>query len=343
MKIVHYVNQFFAGIGGEEKSDIGLEARAEAIGPGRLLAQKLGGASVVTLICGDTYAAEHLDGVTDELARLVAAEQPDAVVLGPAFNAGRYGLVCAALAAEIPARTRVPAITGLYEENAALALYRSRALIVRTGNSAASMAAAMDTIARIVPRLAAGVCIDDPDAEGLYGPGVRRSQVVERLAADRAVDVLLGLLAGEEMGTELAVPEFEPIAPPAPVADLGRAKVALVTEGGLVPHDNPDGLTTGWSERWASYPVEELVAHPEQFQAIHGGYDTAHVNRSPFRLVPADVVREMVDEGRIGELHDRYYVTAGMATPVRNARVMGAQIADELKQQGVDAVIFTAT
>jgi glycine reductase complex component B subunit gamma len=343
MKVLHYLNQFFAGIGGEEKADSGLEARAEAIGPGRLLVQKLGGASLVTVICGDNYAAEHLDAVTEEIVRLVAAEQPDAVVLGPAFNAGRYGLVCAALAAEIPTRTRVPAITGLYEENAALALYRGRALVVRTGNSAADMGAAMDTIARLLPRLAAGECIDDPAAEGLYGPGVRRGQVVERLAADRAVDMLLGLLAGEEVGTELAVPEFEPIAPPPPVPDLSRAKVALVTEGGLVPQDNPDGLTTGWSERWASYPVGELVAHPEQFQAIHGGYDTAHVNRSPYRLVPADVVRELVDAGRIGELHDRYYVTAGMATPVRNARMMGAQIADELKQQGVDAVIFTAT
>src|SRR5579875_2178846 len=176
MKIVHYLNQFFAGIGGEEKADVGLEARAEAIGPARLLAQKLGGASVVTVICGDNYAAEHLDAVTDELARLVAAEQPDAVVLGPAFNAGRYGLVCAALAAELPARTGVPAITGLYEENAALELYRSRALI-----------------ARRVPRLAAGECIEDPAAAGLYGSGGRRNQVVERPAADRAVDMLLGL------------------------------------------------------------------------------------------------------------------------------------------------------
>jgi glycine reductase len=343
MKIVHYLNQFFAGIGGEEKADVGLEARAEAVGPGRLLAQKLGGASVVTVICGDNYAAEHLDAVTEELVRLVAAEQPDAVVLGPAFNAGRYGLVCAALAAAIPARTGVPALTGLYEENAALELYRGRALIARAGKSAASMAAALETLARLVPRLAAGECIEDAAAAGLYGSGGRRNHVVERAAADRAVDMLLGLLAGEEAGTELAVPEFAPIAPPAPVPHLGRAKVALVTEGGLVPHDNPDGLTTGWSERWASYPVAELVGHPERFQAIHGGYDTEHVNRSPFRLVPADIVREMVAEGQIGALHDRYYVTAGMATPVRNARAMGAAIADELKQEGVDAVILTAT
>jgi glycine reductase len=151
------------------------------------------------------------------------------------------------------------------------------------------------------------------------------------------------LLEHKEAGTELALPAFEPVTPPEPLLDLAHAKIALVTEGGLVPQGNPDRLATGWSERWSSYPVADLVAHPEQFQAIHGGYDTTHVNRSPFRLVPADVVMDLVAEGRIGQVHDRYYVTAGMATPVENARRMGQEIAEQLKQDGVDAVILTAT
>ena len=37
MRVVHYLNQFFAGIGAEEQAGSGLEARAGALGPGKLL------------------------------------------------------------------------------------------------------------------------------------------------------------------------------------------------------------------------------------------------------------------------------------------------------------------
>ena len=36
-KIVHYINQFFAGIGGEEKADYKPEVREEALDQARLL------------------------------------------------------------------------------------------------------------------------------------------------------------------------------------------------------------------------------------------------------------------------------------------------------------------
>ena len=35
MRVVHYLNQFFGGIGGEEKAGVPLEARPGAVGPGR--------------------------------------------------------------------------------------------------------------------------------------------------------------------------------------------------------------------------------------------------------------------------------------------------------------------
>ena len=34
-KIVHYINQFFAGIGGEEKADYTPELREGVVGPGK--------------------------------------------------------------------------------------------------------------------------------------------------------------------------------------------------------------------------------------------------------------------------------------------------------------------
>jgi len=42
MRIVHYVNQFFGGLGGEEMAGTPLEVREGAVGPGKLLEQLLG-------------------------------------------------------------------------------------------------------------------------------------------------------------------------------------------------------------------------------------------------------------------------------------------------------------
>ncbi len=66
MRIVHYLNQFFGGLGGEEHAGIALEIRDGAVGPGKLLEQLLGSDCdiVTTLVCGDNYAVENQDAVT---------------------------------------------------------------------------------------------------------------------------------------------------------------------------------------------------------------------------------------------------------------------------------------
>ncbi len=55
IRIVHYINQFFAGIGGEEKGDVSLDHTDEPKGPGIGLMQFLGDdAEIVrTIWCGD--------------------------------------------------------------------------------------------------------------------------------------------------------------------------------------------------------------------------------------------------------------------------------------------------
>jgi glycine reductase len=347
MKVLHYLNQFFAGLGGEDQANVALGTRAGPVGPGvllnRLLQEQGFNVELTTVWCGDTYAAEHVADVVSEVTDLVQSERPDIVVLGPAFNAGRYGLVCGELASQIPLRTGVPALTGLHEESAAVGMFRSTAMIVRTGRSAVSMTSAMKAISALVPRLVEGVPIDDPEAEGLYGVERRRNRLESRTAADRAVDALLQLLGGVDVGTELALPDIESVPVPPPVADLSTATIALVTEGGLVPKGNPDRLSTSASERWGAYRLDELATGPSTFESIHGGYDTQFVNESPFRLVPIDVVSELVDEGRIGALHSKYYVTSGTATKVENCRRMGSEIAAVLHNEGIQAVILTGT
>ena len=42
IRVVHYLNQFFAQIGGEDKGDVGPTVKAGVIGAGRALQQALG-------------------------------------------------------------------------------------------------------------------------------------------------------------------------------------------------------------------------------------------------------------------------------------------------------------
>ena len=66
MRVVHYVNQFFGGLGGEESAGVEPRAQDGAVGPGRLLEQVLGPEAKIvrTVICGDNYAAENLEDLT---------------------------------------------------------------------------------------------------------------------------------------------------------------------------------------------------------------------------------------------------------------------------------------
>ena len=42
-RVIHYINQFFAGIGGEDKADVAPEVREGVVGPGMAFKAALGG------------------------------------------------------------------------------------------------------------------------------------------------------------------------------------------------------------------------------------------------------------------------------------------------------------
>ena len=81
----------------------------------------------------------------------------------------------------------------------------------------------------------------------------------------------------------------------------------------------------------------------DQFDAVHSGYDTAHANQDPHRLVPLDTLRELEQEGAIGKLHEFIHSTGGAHAAVENATRIGAGIANRLKAAGVNGVILTST
>src|SRR2546428_13930548 len=64
LRVVHYVNQFFGGIGGEDQAHVGVTAKAGPVGPGRALETALGdGARVeATLIGGGHFLPARGEG-----------------------------------------------------------------------------------------------------------------------------------------------------------------------------------------------------------------------------------------------------------------------------------------
>ncbi len=344
-RIVHYLNQFFAGIGAEDKADTPPGRREGAVGPGRLLQQALGERArvVATVYCGDNYVAEKPEAV-DEILALIAAERPDIVIAGPAFSAGRYGLACGAVTTGARERLGVTVVAGMHEDNAAAELYRTKIHIVRTQKSAVGMAEALPVMARLALDLAAGKTLGSPNDEGYLATGHRVFYEATRTASERAVDMLLHKLRGEPYATEWAVPRYSLVTPAPPLRDLAKATIALITTGGLVPRGNPDHLESGYATKWLRYSIKGASAlPPEQWQSIHGGFDTTLINIDPHRVVPLDVARELEREGVIGRLFDELFTTTGNTSVIPDIRRFAREMTEELKAAGVEGVILTST
>jgi glycine reductase complex component B subunit gamma len=341
VRAVHYLNQFFAGIGGEDEAETPPTRFDGPVGPGRGLAAALQRVEIAaTVACGDDYFAEHEDEALAELLELIRAEEPAVVIAGPAFGSGRYGYACARVV-RAAAAEGIPALAAMHEENPGVAA-AGRAVIVPTAVNVVGMRDALPRIAELAGRLAAGEELGPPDAEGYMARGLRRNVHHDNPGAERAIDLLLDKLAGETR-TEISGGR-DSVPPPAPVDDLSRSLVALVTEAGCVPQGNPDHLPSVRAGTWLRYSLGgESRLEPGRYECVHGGFDVALANEDPNRLVPLDTVSSLVEEGRIGRLHDSFYTTTGNGTPVARATGFGQEIAAELKEAGVEAVLLSGT
>jgi glycine reductase complex component B subunit gamma len=343
VRAVHYLNQFFAGLGGEEAAATAPTRLDGPVGPGRGLAAALEDVEIVaTLACGDDYFGEHEEKALEVLLGLLEAERPDVLVAGPAFGSGRYGYACARFSRMAVERHGIPALAGMHEENPGVATIEGKVLVVPTAVNVAGMRDALPRMAVLAAALASGRELGPPEEEGYLPRGFRRNRFDERPGAERAVDLLLAKLAGETR-SEVAA-GFDRVDPPAPVEDLSQALVALVTEAGCVPQGNPDRLPTIRAQGWLRYSLAgEASLRSGAYESVHGGFDVTLANEDPNRLVPLDTVRALEGEGVLGRIHDAFYTTTGNGTPVAASTRFGREIAAELSEAGVHAVLLSGT
>jgi len=346
LRVVHYLNQFFAGLGGEDKAGTGPSVIRGATGPGRAVQMALGerGEVVATAICGDNYFAENTEKASAEVVELVRSFGPDVLIAGPAFEAGRYGVACGAVCKAVSEKLGIPAVTGMYFENPGVDLFHKDVHIIQTANSVRGMGEAVNRMVTLALKLAAHEAIGKPAVEGYFPRGIIVNEESDRTGAERVVAMLLDKLAGRAFESEVSQPRYDRVEAAPPLTDLATATIALVTDGGIVPRGNPDRIESAGATRFGRYPLAGLnELRAADYEVVHTGYDPVFIRQDPNRLVPVDVVRELEREGTIGKLHEWFYTTTGVATTVENARRMGREIAAELKAAGVSGVLLTST
>jgi glycine reductase complex component B subunit gamma len=345
VRVVHYLNQFFAGVGGEEKADVGPNSADKPVGPAIGIAQVLGHAGQVvgTVWCGDNYMAVNGAAAVDEVVGLISEFKADVVVAGPSFASGRYGLACAELCVSVQERLGIPAIAAMHAEAPAAEEFRKKTIIVASTEKALGMAKVLPVLARVALKVARGEPLGPPAEEGYLAQGIRKNEFASQRGSARAVAMVAERLRGKVVETELPLPKYRQVpAPPALPADAPPL-VALVTEAGLVPKGNPERMPAGWCRVWAKYDVagvQDLTS--DTFEIVHGGFDTSASNEDPDRQVPLDVLRELEEEGTV-RAYDGLYATCGNMGSMGEMQRIGLEMAEDMRKVGVEAAIVGST
>lgn len=346
LRVVHYINQFYGGIGGEEKADVKPELREGAVGPGLAINAALGdkGEIVATVICGDSYFGENIEEAKAEVLEMVKSQNPDLFIAGPAFNAGRYGVAAGTITEAVQNELNIPAVTGMYVENPGADMFKKSVYITETKDSAAGMRDAVKKMVPLALKIANKEEIGSPEEEGYLERGIRKNIFLEEDGGHRAVEMMVAKIKGEEFKTEYPMPTFDRVEPNPAIKDLSKATIALATSGGIVPKGNPDHIESSSASKYGAYDitgVENLTS--EGYETAHGGYDPTYANDEPDRVLPVDVMRKLEKDGTIGKLYNTFFTTVGNGTAVASAKAFAEEYAAKMKEDGVDAVIMTST
>ena len=176
IRVVHYLNQFFAGIGSEAAANSPVTVRHEAVGAARALQAALRGEATLaaTIVCGDNFFHDERERARSAVREALRALRPDVVVAGPAFEAGRYGLACGEVC-RLAAAEGIPAVAAMHPSNPGVLMHRREVMIVPTGASAAGMQEALGPLAGLALKLARGEALGPAESEGYLPRGSARS------------------------------------------------------------------------------------------------------------------------------------------------------------------------
>lgn len=346
-KGILYINQFFAGIGGEDKADQVPYIENKIIGPGLAMNKMLNDAEIThTIVCGDNYISTNREEALNQILNFLENIDFDFFIAGPAFQAGRYGVACGTVAEAVKNKFNVPVFSSMHEENPGVDMFKKKVIIFKGGKSAASLKKDAELITNYINKYFKTEKLNSAEEEKYFGRGIRHQLIDENMepSSERALKILLKKLKNEPFISELPIPKIEKITPASPIKNLSKAKIALVTSGGIVPAENPDRIQSASATRWGMYDIENVdKLEPIIYKTIHAGYDPAAADADPNVCVPLDALRAYEKEGRIGAIDSHFYTTVGTGTTEAEAERMAQEIVVHLQEHNVDAVILTST
>lgn len=345
-KAILYINQFFGQIGGEEQAGIEPQIHEGLVGPAMEYAKNLDAEITHTVICGDNYMGTNTEKAVETILGMLEGKEMDIFLAGPAFQAGRYGVACGTICKAVKERFGVPVVTSMNVENPGVEMFKKEMYILKGGNIAAKMRKDVKAVVDIANKILNDEEIGSADEEGYFPRGIRRQvwRKDGKPASERMVEMLVKKLNGEPFETELPMPKLDrvPIAPA--VKDLTKARIALVTTGGIVPVDNPDHIQSASATRWGRYDISSMDAlKGGEFKTIHAGFDPAAADADPNVITPIDASKVLEKEGVYGSLHPYFYSTVGTGTTEAEASRMAKEMIPYFQEDNVDAVIMVST
>lgn len=346
-KAIVYLNQFFGQVGGEDKADFRPEIREGLVGASMEFDKQLQNATVThTIICGDNYIGSNEEDAVNEMMAMLEDKEFDIFLAGPAFQAGRYGNACGVMSLKVKEKFNVPVLSSMHIENPGVEMFKKDMVIFPGGKSAAAMRKDIKKVTSYADKILAGETLGTAEEEGYYTRGIRHQiwRDDKVCAADRVMDMLLKKVNGEEFVSELPIPVMDKVDIASPIVELSKARIAVLTSGGIVPVGNPDRIQSASATRWGKYNITGMDRlESGVFKTIHAGYDPAAADADPNVCVPIDAFRAYESENKIGTLHEYFYSTVGTGTTQGEAARMGKEIVAELLAAGVDGVIMTST
>lgn len=345
-KAIHYINQFFAGIGGEDKADHAPEIVEGTVGPAMAMNEILNAEITHTIICGDNFMGSREKEAVELILGFLEGKEFDIFIAGPAFQAGRYGFACGTICKAVQEKYNVPVITSMHIENPGVQMFKKDMPIFVGGKSAAKLRNDVKAMAAYANKVLANEETLSAEDEGYFPRGIRHQVWREdgKTAAQRGVEMLIKKLNNEPFQTELIIPEKDMVPVASPIKDLSKAKIAILNTGGIVPVDNPDRIQSASATRWGRYSIEGMeTLKSGEFKTIHAGFDPAAADANPNVIVPLDALRELEKENKFGKLHPYFYTTVGTGTTQAEAARMAREILEKLEEDKVDGVIMVST
>ncbi len=345
-KAIHYINQFFAGIGGEEKADYKPEIREGLVGPSLALSDVIEAEVTHTVICGDNFMGSNTEEAVKTILGFLEDKEFDIFIAGPAFQAGRYGVACGTICKAVKEKFNVPVITSMNVENPGVEMFKKDMYIFEGGKSAAKLRGDIKVIANFANKILKGEETGSADEEGFFPRGIRAQVWLKsgKIASQRGVEMLIKKLNDQPYITELPIPKLDRVPIAAPIKDLSKANIAMVTTGGIVPVNNPDRIQSASATRWGRYDISDVDRlESGVYKTIHAGFDPAAADADPNVIMPIDAMKAYLKEGKIAKLHDYFYSTVGTGTTQAEAARMGKEIVQKLFEDKVDGVIMTST